>query len=683
MPRITTLQTPSLISKAAQHPEDCCDYASRRHYWFSRRRTAQWLAIIGAVLLTVAAMARVSYAAASTPAPPVKPYRVLIVAEHRSDPGALIVNMSDKFQPIAALLKAWSIPFDILTLDQQHLDSTYLFRRSGGIRYGAVIWVADAQSYKAQDLASLVEAAHAGTSLVVIDSRALDPTLDSLLGIRFMQFYTSTDPFRITGNQYIVRGIESSAKNLRTQGINSSGDLWVQPTTAKVLVSQGEHPVLTVNRIGPEVSGIWLEPSSTAKLASSTFWRKLFFRSLVGTLGYLVVPNADYANRIIFEIDDWGTADKTFLSYWRYVEPDEATIQQDLIAPLEKHHAIAEATVDTGFVDRRSQRIESPWTQTFTDRFGQHQDYTSTQKGLKEALAAGVLNIESHGWTHMDPDLESPPGPWWTANLAGEASVGGWYDEFRDQRRDKGVAAAAQLFHMERSLAELQNDFGVQALELKPGGGGWTKSRLKNTAALATRVGFGLFSGDDFTFYLDHRLALDMSNVIQDHGMYNIVLQKGYNFWNDFHAAQWPAHPDGPVILGFHDKDIALDHDFLNQLFAALPATYRTLGSNQYIGILHTRISSSFDKTGWNLSFFQDSHYCDYFANHSSSWRLWLSDPVRQWLASSQLELSVDGRSPRPLGASASRATSIVIELPAGTGTHTWRLESASRGQER
>src|SRR5207247_10320996 len=43
---------------------------------------------------------------------------------------------SDLFQPVAALLKAWSVPFEILRLDQQHLDVSSLFERSGQVRYG-------------------------------------------------------------------------------------------------------------------------------------------------------------------------------------------------------------------------------------------------------------------------------------------------------------------------------------------------------------------------------------------------------------------------------------------------------------------------------------------------------------------------------------------------------------------
>src|SRR2546425_3303750 len=115
-----------------------------------------------------------------------KPYRILLVVEHWSDPYGLVVSSeTDKFQPVAALLKAWSIPFDILRLDHQHLDATYLFRRSGGIRYGAVVWLADPSSYGEQDIGSLEAATRAGIGLVVIDSRALDSTLGKLLGLKF------------------------------------------------------------------------------------------------------------------------------------------------------------------------------------------------------------------------------------------------------------------------------------------------------------------------------------------------------------------------------------------------------------------------------------------------------------------------------------------------------------------
>jgi hypothetical protein len=623
---------------------------------------------LGAVLLCVTAAIQ-SSAADSSVTRPVhpKPYRVLVVVEHGSDPYGLVVSgAADKFQPVTALLKAWSVPFDVLRLDQQHLDATYLFRRAGEIRYGTVIWLADPSSYHEQNMASLEEATRAGTGLIVVNSRFLDSTLGALLGLKFKDFYASTDSFQIKKEHFVTRDIAAGRISPPTQNHDYSERLSVEPIKAEVLIAQSQNPVLTVNELGQGSAAIWLGPPTLSVLCESAFWKSLFFRSLVWSLGYVVVPNVDYGHRIIFELDDWGTADKGFLSYWRYLEPSEEIIGQYLIEPLKRHHGIASAEVDTGYVDRQSKRVVAPWTRTFTDLYGLKQDYASTKKGLKNAVEVGVLDIESHGWTHMEPDLESPPGPWWTADMAGEGSVVGWYAEFADQRRGQEIPAVAQIYHMERSLAELQEDFGQQALELKPGNNSWSASQFNHTAGLATRVGFGLFHGDKATYYLDHELALDMANVIPD-------FNTGYDMLDTLNPERWPDHPDAPVILGFHDRDIALDHNFMERLFAALPANYQTLGTNQYVGILHTQINSSPNSEEFELTFVQDSHYCAYFATHPSSWRLWLSDPFREQLSNLHLQVSI-GDKPASIKTADLSNESLTIDLPAGLGTHSWKL---------
>jgi hypothetical protein len=611
-------------------------------------------------------------AGAATPsALPAKPYRVLLVVDQWSDPSSLVVNSEkDKFQPVAALLKAWSVPFDVLRLNQQHLDATYLFLRSGAVRYGVAIWLADSSSYDDQDVASLDQAARAGMGLIVAHSRFLDPTLNKLLGLKFNQLYASTDTLRLVRDHYITRDL--SGKNSPPIQDNLDSDrVWVAPTTAEVLMTQGDHPVVTVNQMSPDSSAVWLGTPTTALLSESAFWRNLLFRSLVWSLGYVVVPNMDYNHRIVFELDDWGTADKGFLGYWHYLEPSEETIRQYLLLPLKQHHGSASAMVDTGYVDRQSKRVVSPWTQQFTDAYGLHQDFASTRAGLKDGIAEGLLNIESHGWTHMQPDLESPPGPWWTADMAGAGSLDGWYVEFQDRRRDKEVPAVAQMYHMERSLTELQQDFGVQALELKPGGDAWSKSQFNNTAQLAARVGFGLFHGDVVTYYLDHQLVLDMAAVVPDFD----TLVGGV------HPEQWPAHPDGPLFLGFHDRDIALNHSFMDQLFAALPAGYRTMETNEYIGILHTEVNSSSGGDNLQLTFAQDNHYCAYFDKHDSSWQLWLADPLREELAASHPEVFLDGK-PVRLSSADLQHESLAIDLPPGLATHTWRFNTRSSAKQ-
>jgi len=453
------------------------------------------------------------------------------------------------------------------------------------------------------------------------------------------------------------------------QSHDYSNRMWVQPTSAEVLLVQAGHPVLSVNQLEPRISALWLGAPNVSVFCDSLFWRNLLFRSLIWSLGYVVVPNVDYAHRIIFELDDWGTADKAFLSYWRYLEPSEQTIREGLVQPLQRHHAVASVEVNTGYVDRQSKRVVSPWVQKFTDLYGLHQDYTSTHNALKDAAESGVLDIESHGWTHMEPDLDSPPGPWWTADLAGGGSIVGWYGEFEDQRRGEEIPAVTQVYHMERSLAELRQDFNQEALELKPGNNSWSKSQFNNTAALAARVGFGLFHGDTATYYLDRELVLDMADVIPD-------FNTAYDLLDRLSPQRWPGHPDGPVILGFHDRDISLDHHFMERLFAALPANYQTLGSNQYVGIVHTQIDSSSDGNGLQLTFTQDSHYCAYFANHPSSWQLWISDTLREQLAASHLEASIDGR-PAEIRAADFAHETLTIDLPPGLGSHTWKLEGA------
>jgi len=145
---------------------------------------------------------------------------------------------------------------------------------------------------------------------------------------------------------------------------------WVETTGAQVLIDQADHPVVTVNQLGPEISATWLGVQQLGSLRDSAYWRGLLFRSLIWSLGYLIQPNLDYSHSVEIEIDDWGAADKAFLSYWRYPEPDETTLRRELIVPLQKHHAVVSANVVSGYVDRKSRRIISPWTQNFIDSLG-------------------------------------------------------------------------------------------------------------------------------------------------------------------------------------------------------------------------------------------------------------------------------------------------------------------------
>src|SRR5439155_12614788 len=84
----------------------------------------------------------------------------------------------------------------------------YLFERSGRVRYGAVVWLADAaSSYTNKNVAKLMEASDGDTSLVVVGSRFLDPALEKILGIKFRENYSATDPLAMGPAHYITREV--------------------------------------------------------------------------------------------------------------------------------------------------------------------------------------------------------------------------------------------------------------------------------------------------------------------------------------------------------------------------------------------------------------------------------------------------------------------------------------------
>ena len=592
-----------------------------------------------------------------------KPYRVLLVVDRWSDPASqLITEENDPFQPVAALLQAWSVPFEILRLDQQNFGAGHLFERSGRVRYGALVWLADEPSYAVKNMAVIEEAAQAGTSVVVVGSRFLDPALERLLGLKFKENYRASDPVEIGPPHFITRDV--AVQSGVSGGFNPG--FWVEPRGAQVLISQQKHPVLTVRQISKDTCATWIGMPHAKDMRSSPLWRNLFFRSLVWSLGYVIVPDMDYAHRLILALDDWGTADKGFLSYWRYPTLSEDVIRQHVIDPLAGRGAVMAANIDTGYVDRKSKRILSPWTQKFTDQYGVLQDYGSTQRGLKAAVAAGVLEIESHGWTHMQPDLDSPPGPWWNANLDGEASSGGWYEEFEDLRRGTEVPALTQLFHLKQSVEYLREDFGKRPLSLRAGGAAWSKSYVNHTGRIAAQAGLGLFqAGTTFNFYLDRDLVLDMAGV---------TAGASHSYDRPLQAENWPAHPDGPLMVTAHDRDIAFQPDFLDRFFQSLPAEYKTLSMNQYVAILHTRIEAAAGD-GWQFAFHFDEPYCDYFKDHASSWRLWLADSLWDELKSArEASVSVDEKGPARLKATEAQRQPVRIEIPAGGGGHVWKL---------
>src|SRR5215469_5835677 len=362
------------------------------------------IALVVAVMLP-----QISWAAA-------RPYRVLLViSDQWKDPRSFLVSGGGEFQTMVTMFKSWGIPFDILRLDQTVMDRSHFADFSGQARYGAIVWdVGENASDVDWELVSdAVQKLH--ISLIAIGDRIKQPTIQRLLGIHYNSEHMNSAHPTIRGDSFVLRGLPV---DLRAHGqgpdVISMRRVQVDVNDAKILAEAGDVPQTTEKEVNPDTRAIWIGGDIDQMLLYQPL-RTALRRAVTEAIGYSL--SKIWTNTIILTMDDMGNAQNAWLEHWHYPALSEAQIRRSLIEPLQAHHAVLSLNIVPGFVDDAQRRIVPTWKQQFTDEFGIKQDYVSTKKGLDEGVALGVLEIESHGWTHMQPDLSSPPGPWWGSPL--------------------------------------------------------------------------------------------------------------------------------------------------------------------------------------------------------------------------------------------------------------------------
>jgi hypothetical protein len=556
--------------------------------------------------------------------PAATPYRFLLVATNPwQDDAGVLIDRPGEFQITAALLKSWGLPFEILRLDQQMLDRYHLLERDGSPRYGTIVW--DAAETKGRDLRLLEDLNAMGVSVVVIGDTVRTPEVARLAGLRYVSDYKSYDEASFDRAHFITRALAGREKELLL-GVNFAYDgVKVAPETAKVIARRGAAPFATVLDAPGRGRVAWLGIERSGGQLQNQLARDLLKRTLVWAQGYAAY--AEYDRSAILFTDDWGTSDKTYLPYWHYRTPPEEEIRKGLIEPLRKHRAVMDLNVNTGFVDRKTRRVVRPWGQRVVDELDGKtlHDYASTKRGIDAGVEAGVFQIESHGWTHMLPDLESAPGPFWDAPMDGAGSLD-WYNEFGDALRKAEIPAVTQRFHLRRAIECIREDFGVEPHVLRAAGSLTSKSTANNTALIAAGMGFGLAVWDA-PIYLAHDLVLSLDSVSR---------RKAWNYQQNLKAAEVPWSVDAPTWIGFHDRDLALDPASVGRLLDEL-GDVRYLSGAEYSGYLHAAVAMA---PGKDLQFVvdYDGHYCDWFATHPSRWTVHLSDEIRRRLAGSPPE---------------------------------------------
>lgn len=570
------------------------------------------------------------------------PYRFLLVIGNQwKDPSSRLIEAGGEFPIVVTLLKTWGLPFDILRLDQERFDSYYLMDRQGRPRYGTIIWDADANLGAPKDLAllsTLVKDHKVG--LVALGDTAANPPVATLTGVEYAGEYHLSDDLVFSDSHFITRGLAGRKKELNGPSVSGSR---VSVKEAAAVVRCGQNPLLTVREIPGGGRVAWLDAHRASARIGTPILRDLFKRTLVWAQGYALY--AEYPKSILLFMDDIGTSDRTYLPYWHYRTLNEQDIRKGIIEPLQRHRAVLMMDIITGYVDRKARRIVSPWTQQVIDELDgkTFHDYVSAKRGLDAGQREGVLEIQCHGYTHMLPDLESPPGPFWTVPM--DANVPhGFDEEFGDNLRKKDVPAITQRFLMERGLQYLREDFGAIPLFVINGGSGKSLSYPHHSARLAAEMGFGL-GHFNAVWYLGEDMALAMEQVVHS---------GSWAHDRSLTAADIAWTIDAPQFLVFHDRDVSIDVTSVDRLLTNLGPGVRYMTANEYCGYLHARVQRDGRSAG-ALALNYDEHYCRYFADHSSTWVLHLSDDIRRELKTSVPEKRI-------------------VTIPKGTGRHVVRF---------
>jgi len=633
----------------------------------------------------------------------IKPFRVLvIIGDQWTDPMSYNIDPTrvkgPDFLDVVNMLKIWGVPFDILRLDEQRLQINRFLDGEAKPNYGCVIWMADPDKLKGQSanyqvLKRAVE--EYGISMIALFDYIKTKQVADIIGVDFSMAKDALlgengQKLSVTGKHFITSGSGSfvlpdpgqnaaitipDANGITPSGSKSMEDKAIvsivqcsASESVTVLGSVGDTPQLVVRDVSNETKVVWIGGGKDW-FRKYPAMRNIFRKALVYSIGYGVF-NDNFDNGLIFIMDDIGCAEHTYSLRWHYPTPAKDTLIKYLIEPLEKYGKMMVQNITPGYANIEKKIIESPWTvKPFTDVFGNWQDFGSTKEGLDEGLRRGVFEIQPHrAWSHMNWDLDSPPGPWWGSEIDGELAVTNWYNEVVDVRRDNApVPSNDLLFIYKTGIDAVKKAFGVTALaaEVRPGAelvagkpGGFDNGRIASIAGLGVSrecyVGF------------DHTIEFTMM-MPQQFTCHDLDLTAQTNSMADQTEAGWD------ILLKMNTEQLKSSkiaggrrinlHDNLEWIESRKDKYW--MGFNETCAYLHTNITSQ-PKNGIDL--FYDDHYCRYFEKKPSKWTLELSDRFREGLGNN-LAVSIDGKT-----VSIAPDQKQVLEIPAGLGTHNIRF---------
>ena len=629
-----------------------------------------------ALVLLLAAGTRAAMAGEYDQASP-RPYRVLvIIGEQWDDPGSYSIDGGSRFggrtresdrdfRDVATMLKIWGIPFDILRLDQQRLQINRLLNGIAEPNYSCLIWIANPDRLKG--FSANYEVVRRGVqeygmSLIALFDHVATQEISDLLGVDYQGVSDKpaqgkNAPLTISGEHFITDGSVGTV-------VRAGTDAQLRIVRCKahsgtiVLGTIGDYPQLVVRDISDQTKAVWIG-GGRDWFGKSAAMRRLFRQALVYCIGYGLF-NDNFENAFIFIMDDMGASEHAYSLRWHYPTPSKEDIIKYLVEPLAEHGFVMVQNVTPGYANPVTRMIQNPWTiEKFTDPFGNVQDYGSTKEGLDEGLRRGVFEIHAHrAWTHVNWDLDSPPGPWWDAPIEGERAHPDWYQETYDSRRDMPVPSNDMLFLYKIGRDAIERQFGVTplAVNIRPG-----TSLNHDNGRLAAIAGYGVdrwhYIGTDYTILFSIPEMCPEQLTCHD---LDLVERTDSEITGPAKNTRKAAIADllSAEVVGGRRIDLRTTG------WIESNKDKRWMGFNEYCAYLHARIEVvPGEELGVRLAY--DLHYCRHFARNPSQWTLQLSD---RYLKKFGAKISIfrDDRAERQ-----SVSERQIITIPPGVGTRS------------
>jgi hypothetical protein len=215
----------------------------------------------------------------------------------------------------------------------------------------------------------------------------------------------------------------------------------------------------------------------------------------------------DLKNTMILRMDDPGTCERVYLKGYdtKVVGRD---VWEESIALLKKYHArlsvmyiplwIDDGNSENGdlFVngrevrERKRGRLYDSKDIIFVKNHGKNEkiiyDYSEEFLALTDGLRSGLVDIESHGLTHVDTKLDR----WLQAK--DRYSNPDWYHEFRHVYDNRDSDEAEQTQVLQKSAQKIKEFFGISPCTIAPSG----HEQSSNSEEISHMNGYKLFSSN-------------------------------------------------------------------------------------------------------------------------------------------------------------------------------------------